>query len=130
MAACSRGAYRGGRPALCLTCAPRTRSDDALWWTRFHSARAARIGRVERIEDLPAEDYGGSWYLWVRGDRLRVSAEAAARPADLPWGSVDQARRARVVLRVRDEAGRARRPPSPDAQELLPSGQPGTTLSS
>src|SRR5438067_8726441 len=55
MAACSCGAYLASRPAACLTCgspAGATLNDDALWWARFHGARAARLARVERVEEL------------------------------------------------------------------------------
>jgi hypothetical protein len=53
MAACSCGAFLASRPTACLTCGSPPLDDERLWWARFHGARAARLARVERIEDLP-----------------------------------------------------------------------------
>jgi hypothetical protein len=41
------------RPTACLTCGSPPLDSDRLWWARFHGARATRLARVERIEDLP-----------------------------------------------------------------------------
>jgi hypothetical protein len=53
MAACSCGAFLASRPTACRTCGSPPLDADRLWWTRFHGARATRLARVERVEELP-----------------------------------------------------------------------------
>jgi hypothetical protein len=82
-------------------------------WAMRADATAATFRRY--TGPLRVEDYGDGapyWCLWVRDDRLHVPEGIASVLGQLPWGSVDYTRHARVVLRVRDEGGTVVWPPA------------------